>query len=122
MSSSAFGARAVRMNVLVASDRNDERLAAPGDLELVRDFVNTLDILPGADKFADPASLALWLADHRLVPLSRALPIRTSRGRRNCAKRCVRSSWPTRVYRSPLRRLRHSTTLPAPHTCAPGRS
>jgi Putative stress-induced transcription regulator len=57
----------------VASDRNDERLAAPGDLELVRDFVNTLDILPGADKFADPSGLALWLADHRLVPLSPAL-------------------------------------------------
>jgi predicted RNA-binding Zn ribbon-like protein len=54
----------------VASDRNDERLAAPGDLELVRDFVNTLDILPGTDKFADPAGLAIWLADHRLVPLS----------------------------------------------------
>jgi hypothetical protein len=57
----------------VASDRNDERLAAPGDLELVRDFVNTLDILPGTDKFADLAGLALWLADHRLVPLSPAL-------------------------------------------------
>ena len=57
----------------MASDRNDERLAAPGDLELVRDFVNTLDILPGADKFANPAGLALWLADHRIVPLSPAL-------------------------------------------------
>jgi predicted RNA-binding Zn ribbon-like protein len=53
----------------VASDRNDERLAAPGDLELVRDFVNTLDILPGTEKFEDPAGLALWLADRRLVPL-----------------------------------------------------
>jgi predicted RNA-binding Zn ribbon-like protein len=54
----------------VASDRNDERLAAPGDLELVRDFVNTLDILPGTEKFGDPVSLALWLADRRLMPLS----------------------------------------------------
>jgi predicted RNA-binding Zn ribbon-like protein len=57
----------------VASDRNDERLAAPGDLELVRDFVNTLDILPGTERFDDPAGLALWLADHQLVPLSPAL-------------------------------------------------
>jgi predicted RNA-binding Zn ribbon-like protein len=57
----------------VASDRNDERLAAPGDLELVRDFVNTLDILPGTDKFEDPTGLALWLADHRLAPSSPAL-------------------------------------------------
>ncbi len=57
----------------MASDRNDERLAAPGDLELVRDFVNTLDILPGTERFEDPGSLARWLADHRLVPLSPAL-------------------------------------------------
>jgi predicted RNA-binding Zn ribbon-like protein len=57
----------------VASDRNDERLAALGDLELVRDFVNTLDILPGTERFEDPAGLALWLADHRLVPLSPVL-------------------------------------------------
>jgi predicted RNA-binding Zn ribbon-like protein len=57
----------------VASDRNDERLAAPGELELVRDFVNTLDILPGTERFEDPAGLAIWLADHRLAPLSAAL-------------------------------------------------
>jgi predicted RNA-binding Zn ribbon-like protein len=43
-------------------------LAAPGDLELVRDFVNTLDILPGTDEIEDPPSLASWLAEHRLVP------------------------------------------------------
>ncbi len=57
----------------MASDRDDERLAAPGDLELVRDFVNTLDIQPGTERFGDPAGLALWLADHRLVSLSPAL-------------------------------------------------
>ena len=56
--------------MLVAIDRNDERLAAPGDLELVRDFVNTLDILPGTERFGDPVSLALWLADRWLMPLS----------------------------------------------------
>ena len=57
----------------MASDRNDERLAAPWDLELVRDFVNTLDIPPGTEEFEDPAGLTLWLADHQLVPLSPAL-------------------------------------------------
>ena len=57
----------------MASDRNDERLAAPGNLELVRDFVNTLDILPGTDEFEVPAGLALWLVDHRLVPSSPSL-------------------------------------------------
>jgi hypothetical protein len=43
-------------------------LAAPRSLELVRDFVNTLDVLPDTDKIGDPASLAFWLAEHRLVP------------------------------------------------------
>jgi predicted RNA-binding Zn ribbon-like protein len=51
----------------VATDRDDKRLAAPGDLELVRDFVNTLDVLPGTDEIDDPASLASWLADYQLV-------------------------------------------------------
>jgi predicted RNA-binding Zn ribbon-like protein len=57
----------------VATDRDDRRLAAPGDLELVRDFVNTLDILPGTERFEDPGGLALWLADHRLLPPSPVL-------------------------------------------------
>ena len=52
----------------MATDRDHRRLAAPGNLELVRDFVNTLDVLPGTDEIGDPASLASWLADHRLVP------------------------------------------------------
>ena len=43
-------------------------MAAPGDLELVRDFVNTLDVLPDTDEIGDPASLASWLAKHHLVP------------------------------------------------------
>ena len=51
----------------MATDRNDGRLAAPGALELVRDFVNTLDVLPGTDEIDDPASLASWLIEHRLV-------------------------------------------------------
>jgi predicted RNA-binding Zn ribbon-like protein len=52
----------------VATDRDDRRLAAPGDLELIRDFINTLDVLPNTDMIGDPASLASWLAEHRLVP------------------------------------------------------
>ena len=36
--------------------------AAPGQLELVRAFVNTLDIEAGTDEFAEPAGLRLWLA------------------------------------------------------------
>jgi predicted RNA-binding Zn ribbon-like protein len=51
----------------VATDRDDRRLAAPGGLEVVRDFVNTLDALPGTDEIGNPASLASWLTEHRLV-------------------------------------------------------
>ena len=57
----------------MATDRKDGRLAAPGDLELVRDFVNTLDILPGTERFENPGGLALWLANHQLVPSSPVL-------------------------------------------------
>jgi predicted RNA-binding Zn ribbon-like protein len=52
----------------VATDRDDERLAAPGDLEIVRAFVNTLDVLPGTEELEKPAGLASWLAEHRFVP------------------------------------------------------
>jgi hypothetical protein len=38
----------------VATDRDDRRLAAPGDLELIRDFINTLNVLPDTDKIGDP--------------------------------------------------------------------
>ena len=57
----------------MASDRDDERLAAPGDLEVVRDFVNTLDVLPDTDELGDAESLASWLVEHRLVPAPPAL-------------------------------------------------
>jgi predicted RNA-binding Zn ribbon-like protein len=58
----------------VATDRDDRRLAAPGDLELVRDFVNSLDFLPDTDELDAPANLASWLIEHRLVA---ALPTLT---------------------------------------------
>ncbi len=40
--------------------------AAPGELETVRAFVNTLDIESGVDDLADPAALDGWLRDHGL--------------------------------------------------------
>jgi predicted RNA-binding Zn ribbon-like protein len=40
---------------------------APGELELVREFVNTLDIEQGTDDFDSADSLAVWLADHELA-------------------------------------------------------
>ena len=57
----------------MATDRNDRRLAAPGDVEVIRDFVNTLDVLPGLDEIEDPSRLASWLVEHRLVATPPAL-------------------------------------------------
>ena len=41
--------------------------AAPGRLELVRSFVNTLDVEEGVDELADPAALGSWLREHGLM-------------------------------------------------------
>ena len=40
---------------------------APGDLEAVRAFVNTVDLEDGAEELSDPAALVRWLADHDLI-------------------------------------------------------
>ena len=44
-----------------------EREKAEGDLGLVQSFVNTLDVLPGAEDLGDPGALASWLAANRLM-------------------------------------------------------
>jgi predicted RNA-binding Zn ribbon-like protein len=40
---------------------------APGALETVRSFVNTLDVEDPADRLRTPAELAAWLAEHGLA-------------------------------------------------------
>src|ERR1700687_1447466 len=40
---------------------------APGRLELVRAFVNTLDIEEGTDEFSSPGALMSWIARHDLA-------------------------------------------------------
>jgi len=44
----------------------DARQPAPGDLELIRAFVNTRDVESGRDDLATPAALGAWLAAHGL--------------------------------------------------------
>jgi predicted RNA-binding Zn ribbon-like protein len=44
--------------------------ARPG--ELVRDFVNTLDVDTGQDELLSPAALAAWLREHGLATVSAA--------------------------------------------------
>ena len=40
---------------------------APGDLAVVRAFINTLDIDHGMEELGDPAALAAWLSGHSLL-------------------------------------------------------
>jgi len=42
--------------------------AAPGQLELIRQFVNTLDVELGADDLDSPEALGAWLNDRGLLP------------------------------------------------------
>jgi predicted RNA-binding Zn ribbon-like protein len=44
-----------------------ERQEAPGQLEQVRLFVNTLDREPGIEELQDAASLGAWLVEHGLA-------------------------------------------------------
>jgi len=41
---------------------------APGELERVRDFVNTFDVESGADDLSSPEALRVWLHGHELSP------------------------------------------------------
>ena len=47
----------------MATDKADGRLAAPGELELVRDFVNTRDLEKGTDRIEEPHRLSSWLVE-----------------------------------------------------------
>ncbi len=42
---------------------------APGGLEIIRAFVNTRSIDAGTDSLSTPEGLAVWLAEHELVPV-----------------------------------------------------
>ena len=61
------------------------RRDAPGDLELVRQFINTADLAPGEDELGDLAALRAWLRERQLIgpredlapgDLERALAVR----------------------------------------------
>jgi predicted RNA-binding Zn ribbon-like protein len=51
---------------------------APGSLEIVRSFVNTLDIDDGIERLATPAELAAWLGEQGLTGDEAATPRATA--------------------------------------------
>jgi predicted RNA-binding Zn ribbon-like protein len=57
----------------MATDENDRRLAAPGELELVRDFVNTRDLGKGTDRIDEPRRLTSWVIEQGLASVEPTL-------------------------------------------------
>src|SRR5690349_20098970 len=51
-----------------AEHDHDHPKAAPGELEYVRVFVNTLDLETHEDKLADAEATAAWFAERDLLP------------------------------------------------------
>jgi len=60
------------MTVPAASDAA-RRQPAPGELELVRQFVNTFDVESDWEGFSSPADLSAWLVERGLLPAGRRL-------------------------------------------------
>lgn len=61
------------INLPALANDADRRDPAPGDLELIRQFINTTDIEERTDEVATPADLATWYATRGLLPLGRTL-------------------------------------------------
>ena len=53
---------------MLGHTNDTENSGAPGELELVRRFVNSYDAETGVEELASPAALARWLAEHGLAP------------------------------------------------------
>src|ERR1700734_3468229 len=68
-------AAAMTTQEAAAADRQLQVSPAPGELETVRAFVNTLDIEEATDALATPGGLSRWLAERGL-----AAPARVSAG------------------------------------------
>jgi predicted RNA-binding Zn ribbon-like protein len=60
------------MTVPAASDVA-RRQPAPGELELVRQFVNTFDVESAWEGFSSPADLSAWMAERGLLPAGQRL-------------------------------------------------
>jgi predicted RNA-binding Zn ribbon-like protein len=72
-------------DVATENPPSDDHRAAPGRLELVRQFINTADLEPGEDELTDLPALMAWLRERRLIgarerlesgDLERALEVR----------------------------------------------
>ena len=56
---------------LPAADDAGRRPPAPGQLELVRQFVNTFDVESDWEGFSTPADLSAWMVERGLLPSGR---------------------------------------------------
>jgi len=62
---------------------------APGELEIVRAFVNTLDIESGVDRMHDPDAWASWAGEHGLDPRATVADLRFGRELREALRQAL---------------------------------
>jgi predicted RNA-binding Zn ribbon-like protein len=58
-----------------AGSSEQQASRAPGRLEVVEAFVNTLDIEAGSDELRTPGALSRWLADRELIPAAASVTV-----------------------------------------------
>ena len=68
----------------------DPSSPAPHALDLVIDFVNTLDLEAGTDELATPAELTAWLLERGLLEGAPHSMTASCAARSSCANRCGR--------------------------------
>jgi predicted RNA-binding Zn ribbon-like protein len=55
------------MLVSMSAEHHQHPKAAPGELDHIRELVNTLDLETGEEQLGDPAALAAWLSERGLL-------------------------------------------------------
>ena len=92
----------------------DPKRAAPGELELVRQFINTADMAPGEDALGDLEALGAWLREHQLIgPRERLAPGDLERAR--TVREALRNLLESRAHGRPVddAALRSLNVVPA---------
>src|SRR5262249_21920722 len=91
-----------------------EPVEAPGQLELLRLFVNTLDLPDGPDALATPVEASAWCCGHGLPPVSNQDDCERLRDFREALRRVLfanNGEWNTKQAWEELRPLATSATL-----------
>ncbi len=90
-----------------------ERERATGDLGLVQSFVNTLDVIPGAEELRDPNTLQAWLVANGLMEPGRTVDeadVRHARAVREAMRAVIGGNTGHRLYPVDVATLNEAAT------------